>query len=286
MATTYDALRALRIPDSQQAYTEKDAILYALSLGMGSNPVDAAELLFVYEKNLRVLPTMGVVLAHPGFWPRDLNSGLDWVKIVHGGQDLVVHRPLPPSADVIGRSRIADIVDKGPGKGALIYYERQIIDRVSGDLLCTSVQTMFCRGDGGIGGPSKSAPAPHPIPQRAPDLAFDQTTLPQAALLYRLNGDVNPLHADPEVARKAGFDRPILQGLATFGVAARAILAGICGGDPTLLTHLSVRFTAPVYPGETLRTEIWRDGAVVSFIVRVPERKIVAIDNGRADLRD
>jgi acyl dehydratase len=285
MVASYASLMSLQIPDSSQTYSARDAMLYALSLGLGRDPTDASQLGFVYEQKQQALPGLGVVLAHPGFWPRDLETGLDWKRIVHGGQDLILHRPLPVAADVVGRSRIVEIIDKGPGKGALVYYERRILDRASGELLCTNLQTMFCRGDGGIGGPIRAVAEPHRLPQRDADYTSDWPTLPQTALLYRLNGDVNPLHADPEVARTAGFDRPILQGLATFGIAAWAIVGTICEGDAAGLVRLTVRFTATVYPGETLRTEMWRDGNIISFRVRVLERDVIAIDNGFAELR-
>lgn len=285
MPANYDKVLNLRIPDSRQSYTERDVMRYALSLGLGADPTDAAQLSFVYEKNLQTLPTMGVVLAHPGFWARDLDTGLDWMKIVHAEQGLILHKPLPIAAEVIGRSRIVDIVDKGEGKGALVYYERNIFDAKADELLCTSTQTVFCRGDGGIGGPQRTAPAPHTIPARAPDVVCELPTLPQMALLYRLNGDMNPLHADPDIARKAGFDRPILHGLATFGIAGRALLQAACDYDASRIAEINARFTAPLFPGETLRVDVWKDGDEISFIVTVVERNAIAINNGRARIR-
>ncbi len=285
MAIDYDRLIALAIPDTQQSYCRKDVMLYALSLGYGANPLDASQLPFVYEPALRAAPTMGVVLAHPGFWPRDLDTGLDWVRIVHAEQGLVLHKPLPPEAEVIGKSRVVEIIDKGPGKGAFIVYERRILERATGEPLCTISQTMFCKGDGGFGGPSRSLPAPHAIPDQQADIVADQATALDMPLFYRLNGDWNPLHVDPEVARKAGFERPILHGLATYGIAGRAILTTVCDSDPSRFASIFGRFTAPVYPGETLRTEIWIDGDTVSYRVRVVERDVIAINNGRVELR-
>lgn len=282
MAINYDKLMSLTIPDTSHTYGHKDAILYAMSLGLGSDP---AELPFVYEKQLAVLPTMGVVLAHPGFWVRDLDTGLDWVRIVHAEQGLVLHRPLPPRADVIGRSRVLEVVDKGPQKGAFVAYERQILERAGGSPLCTITQTMFCRGDGGFGGPPRLLPPPHAIPTREPDAVCDRATQPSTALIYRLNGDWNPLHADPEVAKQAGFDRPILHGLATYGIAGYAVLATLCDRDVTRVASITARFSAPVFPGETLRTEMWRDDTCISFRVRIVERDIIALNNGRMTLR-
>jgi acyl dehydratase len=285
MAIDYDKLINLQIPDTQQSYTHKDSILYALSLGYASDPMDAKQLPLAYEADLRAVPTMGVVLAHPGYWPRTMNTGLDWVRIVHAEQGLTLHKPLPAQADVIGKSRVVEIIDKGADKGALITYERRILERDSGEPLCTITQVMLARGDGGFGGPQVSAPKPPAIPERAADLQIDLPTQENMALLYRLNGDWNPLHADPEVARKAGFERPILHGLATWGVAGRAIMQGVCDYDSSRIASIFGRFTSPAYPGETFRTEIWREDNDVFFRVRALERDVVVINNGRVELR-
>lgn len=285
MAANHRRLIDLKIPEARQTYSAEDSMFYALSLGIGADPMDGRELAFVYEKDLQALPTMAVTLAHPGFWPRDLDTGLDWTKIVHAEHELVLHRPLQASASIIGRNRIIDVVDKGVGKGALVYWERTIFETGHEAPLCTMVQTMYCRGDGGIGGSTGPARAPHPIPARPPDAVCESATLPQLALLYRLNGDLNPLHADPEAARRAGFERPILHGLATFGIAGFAILKSMCDYDASRLASLSCRFTAPIFPGERLRTELWREGRVVSFTVAVVERGVIAVNHGRATLR-
>jgi acyl dehydratase len=285
MPILYEKLFALKIPDVEHTYGPKDCMLYALGVGLGLDPMDEGQLAFVYEKNLKVLPSMAVVLAHPGFWIKDLNTGIDWVKVVAGEHSVVLHRPLKPSGTVLGRTKILDIIDKGTGKGAIIYSERVIDDKATGERIATIVQTTFCRGDGGFGGPPREQRPVHPIPERAPDLACDLPTRPEMALIYRLSADPNPLHADPATARAAGFARPILHGLATFGVCGHAILKTLCGYDPTRLTALAGRFSAPVFPGETIRTEIWRDGAVASFRARVVERDVVAINNGRAEIK-
>ena len=285
MTIVYDKLMAVEIPPVEQAYDSKDCILYALGVGLGHDPMNADELAFVYEKNLKVLPTMATVLGYAGFWLRDLDTGIDWVRIVNGEQGVTLHRPLAGHGTVIGRSRIVEVIDKGPGKGALVLTERSVTDKASGELIATITQTIFCRADGGFGGPPRSAPAPHPIPQRAPDVVCDLGTRPEAALIYRLSGDLNPLHAEPAVAKAAGYPRPILHGLGTFGVAGHAVLKALCGYDPTRLTAFAGRFSAPVFPSETIRTEMWRDGAVVSFRARVVERDVIAINNGRAEVR-
>ena len=159
---------------------------------------------------------------------------------------------------MIGRTRILDVVDKGEGKGALVFSERQISDKASGRLLATLTQTTFCRADGGFGGPKRDTPPPHALPERAPDFTCDLSTRPEMALIYRLCGDMNPLHVDPDFAKAAGFPRPVLHGLATFGVAGHALLKTVCGYDPARLTAMAGRFSAPVFPGETIRTEFWR----------------------------
>lgn len=284
MAIDYNKLMALEIPDGRQSYNFKDTILYNLSLGYGTDPLNRDELPFVYEKALRALPTMAGVLAHPGFWARDLDTGIDWVRLVHSEMGLIMHRPLPAQANLISKSRVLEIADKGAAKGAIVQHERKFIDRDSGELLCTNIQSIFCRGDGGFGGPARSLPPPHAIPERPADYVHDQPTAPGAALLYRLNGDWNPLHADPDVASKAGFDRPILHGLASYGIACKAIVSILCERDPTRIASMFCRFTAPVFPGETLRTEMWVDGDIVSYRVRVVERDVVAINNGKVEL--
>jgi acyl dehydratase len=284
MPIDYLKLKSWPFPDLEHRYEAKDTILYALGVGCGGDPMDRSELPFVYEEGLKALPTMAVVLGYPGFWLKDPNTGVDWRKVLHGEQGLVIHKPLPATGTVIGRTRITEIIDKGPGKGALIYSDRDVIDKASGDLLATLTSTTFVRGEGGFGGPSGPAPEPHPLPERAPDAAVDLKTLPQAALIYRLSGDWNPLHADPDVAAGAGFPQPILHGLCTYAVAGRAILKACCGHDPARLRRLDVRFSAPVMPGETIRTEIWKDAGTVSFRARVVERDVVVLNNGRAQV--
>jgi acyl dehydratase len=285
MPIDYDRLLALDIPEIDHAYAEKDAILYALGVGLGYDPMNEDELKFVYEKNLKALPTLALVLGYTPYWLRNPKSGVTWNKVVHGEQAFELHKPVMPKGHVIGRTRVTEVIDKGEGKGALVYSVRQVVDKASGDLIATLRQTTFCRADGGFGGPRRDSPLPHPIPERAPDLVCDLPTRPEMALVYRLSGDINPLHAEPEFARAAGFPRPILHGLATFGIAGHAILKSVCGYDPTRMTSMAGRFSAPVFPGETIRTELWRDGAMVSFRSRVVERDVIAINNGWAGVK-
>ena len=183
-----------------------------------------------------------------------------------------------------GRTRVTDIIDKGAEKGSLLFSERVVKDVETGEKLATLTGTTVLRGDGGFGGSAKQAPAPHRIPERAPDAVCDLSTASNAALIYRLSGDYNPLHADPEVARAAGFPRPILHGLCSLGVAGHALLKTVAGYDPARFKSMRLRFTAPVFPGETIRTEMWIDGAQVSFRARLREREVVVLDNGLAEI--
>src|SRR5947209_19143423 len=162
MAVIYDKLLALKIPDVERSYSARDPVFYALSLGLGQDPVNADELPFVFEKDVKVLPTFPVVVAQPGMWARELDTGIDWVKIVHGEHDLVIHKQLPSSGAVLSHTRVIDAIDKGPGKGALIIPQRKVHDKTTGELYATITQTTFARGDGGFGGPQRPSPVPHP----------------------------------------------------------------------------------------------------------------------------
>ena len=284
MAIDYQRLRNWPFADVEHSYRAKDTILYALGLGFGADPVDRDQLRFVYEDGLKALPTMATVLAYPGQFAKNPESGIDWKRVVHGEQSVVIHKPLPAAGTVVGRTVIEEIVDKGAGKGALLYSRRDVRDKETGDLLASLRSTSFLRGDGGFGGPSGPTRPVHALPERAPDLVCDIATLPQAALIYRLSGDYNPLHADPEIAAVAGFPRPILHGLCTFGVAGHALLRTLCGYDPARLRRMEARFSAPVFPGETVRTEIWREGqGRAGFRCRVLARDAVVINNGLAE---
>jgi acyl dehydratase len=285
MAINYEKLMALEIAPAEHAYGPRDCILYALGVGFGHDPLNTDELAFVYEKNLKVLPTMATVLGYSDALVKNPGTGIDWRMVVNGEQGFSLHAPLAAKAVVVGRTRIVDAIDKGAGKGALLLTQRDITDQATGAPLATVTQTIFCRADGGFGGPPRRAPAPHPLPARAADALCDLGTRPEMALIYRLSGDYNPLHADPTVAREAGYERPILHGLATFGVCGHAVLKTLCGYDPARLVALAARFSAPVFPGETIRTEVWVDGTTVSFRARVVERDVIAINNGRAQLR-
>jgi acyl dehydratase len=284
MSLNYKKIVNWPFEDVIQSYSERDSIIYALSLGLGSNATDPSELKFVYEKELQTFPTMAVVMGHPGPWMQDPETGIDFVKVLHGEQYLEIHKPLPTEGSIIGRTRVVDVIDKGIDKGALIITERKLYEQKTGDLLNTQSAIIFARGDGGFGGPATSAPAPHSLPDRDPDRVVDIPISTQAALLYRLNGDYNPLHADPVIAKKAGFEAPILHGLASYGIAARAVLKALDNGDASELRSFGLRFSAPVYPGETIRTDVWKDGNIVSFRASVVERDMTVLKNGRAEI--
>ena len=251
----YETVRNWDFGEIVHEYSRRDAMLYALSIGMGANPLDAGELRFAYEKNLQAVPTMATVLGSPGFWWPDPRSGVDWVKLVHGEQHLNVLKPLLPSTTVVARNRVVSLTDKGPGKGALAVIMRELYDKATGDLLTQSSAVSVLRGDGGFSeqsGKSDPGPAPLPaVPERAADIEVELATTENQALIYRLNGDYNLIHSDPEVAQTAGFHRPVLHGLCTYGMAAHAVLKCVCDYDAARIRGLSVRFTAPVFPGRS-----------------------------------
>jgi acyl dehydratase len=254
-------LRGRRFPARDQAYDTARTMLYALATGIGCDPLDPAELRFVTEPALQALPTLATIIAWDVGWLAEV--GLDLDGVVHGEQRVTLHRPLPVAGNVRSEVEIVEAFDKGPGKGAVLYVRTEITEA---DLpLATLHSTVFARFDGGFGGPPGSPPPLEPVPDRAPDLVHQDQTLPSQALLYRLLGDRNPLHSDPDFARRAGFSRPILHGLCTYGFAANALVRRAAAGDPGRIAHLEARFTAPVFPGETLRTEIWREAGGGAF---------------------
>ena len=284
MAIQYDKLIKHDIPLVEQTLTKRDTMLYALGVGLGADPMDEQQLQYVYEKNLRALPTMAIVLASPGPWHAAADTGITRSHVVHGEQGFVIHQPLPVEGTITGKSRIIAVLDKGTDKGALVLTACDVRDKTSSELICTLTSTTFCRKDGGFGGPSGPQKPVHPIPERAPDQVCDLATLPQAALIYRLSGDYNPLHAEPAYAAKAGYKAPILHGRATFSVAGHAILKTCCGYDASRFKNMEGRFSSPVYPGETIRTEMWIEGKVVTFRATVPARGVTVLNNGRAEV--
>ncbi len=284
MPIDYEKLINWKIADVEQRITKRDTMLYALGVGLGADPCDERQLRFVYEQNLVAMPTMALMLGYPGPWHADPGTGITRSKVVQGEIRFAIHQPLPVEAHTIGYNKVIAVIDKGKDKGALLVFECAVHDKTSGNKLCTWTSTLFCRADGGFGGPSGPTQPLHPIPDTAPQRVCDLPTLPQAALIYRLSGDYNPLHADPAYARRSGFEKPILHGRCTFSMVGHALIKECCGYDPLRLKSMEGRFSAPVYPGEMLRTEIWQERNAVTFRATVPARGATVINNGRAEI--
>jgi acyl dehydratase len=275
-------------------YGDKDVMLYALGVGMGRDPMDERELPFVYEKNLKVVPTAATVLAagagrRASAQSAEQKSGLrvsqlNYLMVVHGEQKVELHKPLPTTGSFTATSRTIGAYDKGKDKGAVVINETVWTDE-KGEKVATLTGSTFARGDGGFGGPTEGAPEPHPVPTRKPDISVPFETRADQALLYRLNGDRNPLHSDPDVAKRAGFPRPILHGLCTYGITCRAVLQEIVDYESDKILSHQARFSAPVFPGDTITVDLWKDGDVVSFEARVLDRGATVIRNGKTVLR-
>lgn len=275
-----EELLSLAPVTTRQQYGIRDTILYALGVGEGMEP---GRLGHVCEQGLSALPTMAVVLAAPGFWVQAPGLSIDWKRMLHAEQELVLHRPVPTEGRVFSETRFDALYDKGERTGALLCSSRRLYEEVTGEPIATLRQSLMLRGHGGFRERKDPTPRPPAMPARDPDVVLELATRPEQALIYRLSGDYNPLHCDPQFAREAGFPRPILHGLCTYGVAGRALLRAIVSRGATRLTRIDARFVNPVYPGETIRTQIWWEGAGAAFRCIVAERGIIAIDHGIAD---
>jgi len=279
-----DKLLAWKFPEIRAAYTKRDTMLYGLGVGACLDPLDSRELNFVYEGKLQALPSMACVLAHPGGWLMAPELEVKWVKLLHAEQHFNLVKPLPFEGELIGTYQITGIVDKGADSGALLYLQKTL-RTVGGEEIGTVGSTYFLRGDGGCGDWGTPGAVLEALPGSAPSGAIDLPTLPIAGLIYRLSGDYNPLHADPEIAQKAGFPKPILHGLCTYGVACQSLIRAVCGFDATRLLSMGARFTKPVFPGETIRTEYWLGtNDSVRFRCLSVERNEVVMDRGIAKL--
>ena len=268
-------LLGLAIPDRQVACDPRDFMLYALAVGMGPDPAD---LPFVYEKGLRALPSIATMLTYDDSWIAP--GGLDLATIVHGALDLRFRGALPVSGEVRVTSRICSLTDKGEGRGGLVNQVSEI--HGPSGLLCVALSTLFARGAGGFGGSIGEQPSPPPLGDGPPaDQVTVETALNQAQI-FRLLGDRNPLHVDPAVAQAVGFDRPILHGAASFGIACQTVLRRFCALDPARMTRFAARFAGPVYPGEALTFEFWPKPGAVAFRA-VTARATVALDQGYAE---
>ena len=270
-----DALLNHEFADIQHEYVERDAILYALGIGLGADPLDPQQLAFLLETRLQLLPTFAVTLSSPGMWIRDPGFGIDFTKIVHIGQSAAFTNPLPARGTVRGRAQVVSLTDRGEGRGALLAVERTISDAANGKSYCTLRQELLLRGDGGFGGDVARKDEAAAPPDRPPDLRVSFNVSPRAALIYRLSGDWNPLHADPDIATKAGFERPILHGYATYGLAGWVLIRALGGGDPHVLASLSARFTGVVTPGDRIDFAIWRETRQAFFEAKVGEKLVL-----------
>lgn len=281
MPINYEQLLAMKNFGQRYSYGDREAMLYAYAIGMGSDPLDERELAFVNEATATARPLL-VVPSFASVAARDAGPGkmnLNRVMVVDGERDISFHRPLSTAADITADSSVLAAFDKGKTKGAVIQHQT-VLKSADGELLATIVASLFARGDGGFGGPSVGQPEPHQVPTRAPDLTLDISTRPDQALIYRLCGDRNPLHSDPEFAKSAGFTRPILHGMCTYGITCRGVLQTYADYDPRAFKRHAARFSSPVYPGETVTLELWRDGDVISFEAKVKARGVTAVKNG------
>jgi acyl dehydratase len=283
----FDPDRLLAMPpiETVASHGVRDVILYALGVGIGIDSATAPETLrYTYEDGIAVLPTMASVLASPGFWMQDPAYGMDWKRIVAGEASLEWHAPLPVEGSLTSLTSVDDIFDKGPDKGAVMLWRRELFDNRTGNHLATERKSAFLRGDGGKGGRTDASPSPPSIPDRPADISISLPTRADQALIYRLSGDYNPLHIDPAVAADARFHLPILHGLCTYGVAGRALLRGLELAGATNLTTMSCRFSLPVYPGETIVTDIWKlEDGVAAYQCRTQDRNALVLTHGRAD---
>lgn len=287
MALDPEALLAVRIPETRMDLTARDTMLYALGISFGGDPTDPFELRFTYERALLACPSMATIIAAPHAWIRKAGLGFAG-RSVHAGIRFDLHRPLPVAGAFRSVNRLGKVIDKGPGRHLLVETRRSLLAEGSDDPVLEISSTGMLLGEGGILPPGRngSAPPADPLPARPPDGTLTAATLPQQALLYRLSGDMNPLHADPETARRAGFDRPILHGLCSFGIACRLLLRALCPEAPERLVGMEVRFSRPVYPGETLRLDLWQTTPTEArFRCVVPARgDAVVLDAGAARL--
>ena len=282
MPIAYPDVLDLKAEGQTFAWGERETMLYALGIGLGADPMNETELPFVYENDLKSVPTLATVVAW-GAGPGVGNMGINFLMVVHGAQKVELHQPMPTAAKITADSRVLGAYDKGP-KGAVIVTETVLKDQGSGAKIATLTSSIFARGDGGFGGPVDGAPEPHEVPNRAPDQSIDLTTRPDQALLYRLSGDRNPLHSNPTVAKMAGFPRPILHGLCTYGLTCRAVLQSYADYQPDRIKSHEARFSSPVFPGETVTVDLWKDGDVISFEARVKARDVTVIKNGKSVL--
>jgi acyl dehydratase len=284
MAIRYLEILQYESPAQTWTWMDRDFILYALCVQSTADLRDPKSLAYVYERDLQPLPTMPTIIA----WlarPTFEELGVEATTALHGEQKIEIHAPMTIPATITSQGRVVEVYDKGPGRGAVVVTQHTL-KRPDGKLLATLTTSCFARSEGGCGGTSSAPPKSHRVPTRSPDVSVEIQLRPDLALLYRLTGDRNLLHADPAVAASAGFPAPILHGLCSFGISCRAVLGTFANYEPARIRSHEARFSAPVFPGETLIVDLWRDSAIVSFEARVKERGVVALKNGRCELRE
>jgi len=273
------------IPGGPSTWDRDQVILYHLGVGAGVPQTDPNELSYTYEKSLKVLPSFGVIpvfryLAAIASVP-GLAGQFNPALLLHGEQDLTLHAPIPVEASVSSRGRVAGLYDKGKAAVAVLELDTTGSD---GKPLFTNRFTLFLRGAGGFGGERGPDVKLEP-PSRAPDAVKRSPTLPQQALLYRLSGDKNPLHADPDFAKLGGFDKPILHGLCSYGIVCKAVVDAVCGGDVKQVARWQARFAGVVFPGETIVTSMWQEGKTVLVTAKTLERDTPVLSNAALTVR-
>ena len=281
MPINYDEIMSMTSENVEISYSDKDSILYSLGVGLGNDPMNMAELKYVYENSQVALPSMATNFQYHS--PLLLKANINFILVVHGEQKLSFSNPLPVSGDFISNAKVIGCYDKGAGKGAIIDVETTINLKKDNTEICKLVSTTFARGDGGFGGP-ESPKSEIFKPEGDPDFVHEIKTKPDQALIFRLSGDYNPLHSDPNFAKTAGFEKPILHGMCTYGIACRSVVESVCEGDAKRLKKFDCRFSSPVYPGETIVTEMWKNGSKVYYQSKVKERDKIVIKNGVSEI--
>ena len=277
MTINYDEIMNLTSENVEISYSDKDSILYSLGIGLGNDPMNLNELKYVYENSQSVLPSMATNFQYHS--PLLLKTNINFIMVVHGEQRLSITNALPVSGDFIANAKVIGCFDKGPARGAIIEVETTVKNKKNNEEICKLVSTTFARGDGGFGGPDSPKKEIF-IPDGEPDYVSEVSTKPDQALIFRLSGDYNPLHSDPKFAKAAGFEKPILHGMCTYGIACRSLVNEICENDASKLKRFDCRFSSPVYPGETIITEMWKKDKMIYFNSKVKERDKLVLKNG------
>ena len=277
MTINFNEIMNLTSENVEISYSDKDSILYSLGIGLGNDPMNLNELKYVYENSQSVLPSMATNFQYHS--PLLLKTNINFIMVVHGEQRLSITNALPVSGDFIANAKVIGCYDKGPARGAIIEVETTVKNKKNNEEICKLVSTTFARGDGGFGGPDSPKKEIF-IPDGEPDYVSEVSTKPDQALIFRLSGDYNPLHSDPNFAKAAGFEKPILHGMCTYGIACRSLVNEICENDASKLKRFDCRFSSPVYPGETIITEMWKKDKMIYFNSKVKERDKLVLKNG------